>query len=453
MEIGHKWRPIEDLPADWMNLRNRAFGPVMQLWRRVNDNLVERGLAKQFLEMHAREWAIETGIIENIYTIDRGATAQLILHGISPNLMPHGSTGDKSAEEVTDILGDHKDALEMVFDFVKQARPLSKSFIWALHGLITKHQTSTEGPDQFGNRSRFELLKGQWKKWPNSPVRRDGKVHEYCPPEQVDSEMDRLLDLHRRHTDSGVPPDVEAAWMHHRFVQIHPFQDGNGRVARCLATLVLLKAGDFPFIVRRDERSRYLDSLEAADEGKLRSFIQFIAADQIGLTKKGFEWMTNIETGAESSGDALEMLYGRTQISQALLNELDSVLRLVARRILEKLSIIAARLNARPEGGWRAELDAAAPDEPRRIILMLFGKKQWWLEVASAPQGLPACCAVSVNAVVTERDTSSAAAFIPGQVLEPFLYIPGDDAAMGGVLDEWLDSRISQFLRIIAERI
>ena len=113
------------------------------------------------------------------------------------------------------------------------------------HGVIA-HQETVEGIDSLGRIASIPLLRGAYKKLPNNPLRQDGTVHEYCPPEQVDSEMDRLIALHHQHQNNGVPPEVEAAWLHHRFAQIHPFQDGNGRIARALATLVLVKAGWFP---------------------------------------------------------------------------------------------------------------------------------------------------------------------------------------------------------------
>ena len=81
--------------------------------------------------------------------------------------------------------------------------------------------------------------------------------------------MDRLVALHKEHDAQGVPPEVEAAWLHHRFTQIHPFQDGNGRVARVLASLVFLRAGWFPLVVNRDERVTYIDALEKADRGNI----------------------------------------------------------------------------------------------------------------------------------------------------------------------------------------
>src|SRR5439155_10088547 len=105
-------------------------------------------------------------------------------------------------------------------------------------------------------------------------------IHEYAPPEQVASEMDRLIELHTAHLAQGVVPETEAAWLHHRFAQIHPFQDGNGRVARCLATLIFLKADWFPLVITRDHRERYIDALESADHEDLAGLIRLFATLQ-----------------------------------------------------------------------------------------------------------------------------------------------------------------------------
>ena len=121
------------------------------------------------------------------------------------------------------------------------------------------------------------LARGEWKKLPNNPTRPDGLLHQYSPPEQVQAEMDRLIELHAAHDRQGVPPEVEAAWLHHRFTQIHPFQDGNGRVARSLATLVLLRAGWFPLVVTRDDRAAYIETLERADDGDLKPLVELVA--------------------------------------------------------------------------------------------------------------------------------------------------------------------------------
>jgi hypothetical protein len=79
--------------------------------------------------------------------------------------------------------------------------------------------------------------------------------------------MERLLDFHKSHSE--VPAEISATWLHHRFTQIHPFHDGNGRVARSLATIVFLQAGWFPLVINRDQRADYIAALEAADYNDL----------------------------------------------------------------------------------------------------------------------------------------------------------------------------------------
>jgi hypothetical protein len=85
--------------------------------------------------------------------------------------------------------------------------------------------------------------------------------------------MDRLIEMHKRHTAEGVPPEIEAPWLHHRFTQIHKFQDGNGRIARALASLVFLRAGWFPLVIHRDDREAYIAALENADSGHLSALL------------------------------------------------------------------------------------------------------------------------------------------------------------------------------------
>ena len=88
------------------------------------------------------------------------------------------------------------------------------------------------------------------------------------------------------HARALVPSDVQAAWLHHRFSQIHPFQDGNGRVARAIASFVLVKDGLFPLVVTRDDKAVYLDALESADAGDLKPLVDLIAKLQITQFRK-----------------------------------------------------------------------------------------------------------------------------------------------------------------------
>ena len=281
-----RWQPIQNLPVNWKALlsKSESLHHLADVWREEKSKLASKGVLEDFLARLKRKVAIETGIIERLYSIDRGVTQLLIEKGIDHSLIPHGST-DRSPSEIVTVIRDHVQATEAIFNIVKNERSMSTSFIKQLHQLLTRNQHTVEAMDQFGQLGEVALIHGDWKRLPNNPQRADGSIHEYCPPEQVTSQMDLLIEWHLAHQQEGVSPEVEAAWLHHRFTQIHPFQDGNGRVARLLATLVFLKGGWFPFAlnvysIHDQARTRYLDALEKADDGDLSMVVSLMADGQ-----------------------------------------------------------------------------------------------------------------------------------------------------------------------------
>lgn len=281
------WNPetgITDLEVDWRELRASEVPGIRAVWADQRERLKGTAQLADFTEKLSREWAIETGVIENLYEIERGVTQSLIEQGFRAELLSHGST-NKPREYVLQLLRDQKDVLDGVFDFVKSNRSLTASYFKELHAALLRSQDTTDGLDALGRPVKIRLIKGAWKTQANYPVR-DGVTFTYCPPEHVSSEMDRLIDMHANHVSRNIPTEIEAAWLHHRFTQIHPFQDGNGRVARAIASLVLVKDGLFPLVVTRNDRSVYLDALEAADNGNLKPLIGLIAKLQITQFRK-----------------------------------------------------------------------------------------------------------------------------------------------------------------------
>ena len=281
------WKPstgITDIESDPQSLGASEIPGIQKVWDDRRKKLEGTKQLTEFTERLGREWAIETGIIEDLYEIERGVTQTLIEHGFQAELLVHGST-NRPRDYVLQLLSDQKDALDGIFDFVKNNREMSVSYIKELHAALLRSQSETEALDDHGRLIKISLIKGAWKRQPNYPVR-DGVTYHYCPPEHVSSEMDKLIEIHEKHLADKVPTEVEAAWLHHRFTQIHPFQDGNGRVARALATLVLVKGGLFPLVVTRDDRPAYIKSLETADSGDLKLHVQLIARLQrIQFTK------------------------------------------------------------------------------------------------------------------------------------------------------------------------
>ncbi len=281
--ISCKWEPIEDLQDNWRELASGDLQSLATIWIEQAEKLNESESLKKFNDTLRRQWAIETGIIEDLYSIDRGITMLLIEKGIEASLIPHGAT-NKPKELVISIIKNQEEALEGIFDFVSHKRSLSSSYIKELHQVFTQNQDEVAAVNGLGQKINVQLLKGTWKKLPNNPTRSDGNLHEYCPPEHVASEIDRLIEMHNQHISENIPPEIEAAWLHHRFTQIHPFQDGNGRIARALASLVLIRAKWFPLVIDRDIRGEYIESLEMADKHDLKPLVDII----VSLQKKSF---------------------------------------------------------------------------------------------------------------------------------------------------------------------
>ena len=194
-----------------------------------------------------------------------------------------------------DILRDQEAAVQLVIDCVAKHRPLTKGLLHELHTILTRHQDTTTAVDQFGDRLEIPLLKGKFKEQPNNPKRPDGVLHEYCPPIHVDSEVDNLLAWLPEYATED--PIIVAAWLHHRFTQIHPYQDGNGRVARALTTLILLGSDLLPLIVDRDRRTGYIKALEFADQAQLSTLAEMFAR----LERNAILQALSVDSDAEPS--------------------------------------------------------------------------------------------------------------------------------------------------------
>ena len=279
MPSGFEWRPIADIEGDGRDLTEGELRSLWRVWQRQRAELEETGGLTPFQKRLGREWSIETGIIEGVYTLDRGVTRRLIERGINAALIPHGAS-DKDNVLVARVIQDHYETLEGMFDFIGGERELSTGYVKELHAALLRNMDIYTVVDQFGKVFEKELEKGEYKHVPNSPTRPDGMVHEYAPPEHVASEMDALIRIYGEQQKRNVPVEVRAAWLHHRFTQIHPFSDGNGRVARALASLAFIKDGWFPVVIRRDDRARYIAALEKADSGDLRPLVELFVETQ-----------------------------------------------------------------------------------------------------------------------------------------------------------------------------
>ena len=272
----HSWTFIEPLSDQERNIDLADIAPLYESWRATKSRLngSSAGQLAEFNKRLVRRLSVETGILERVYDLDRGTTEALVAKGFAEELISSSSTNVEPSKLI-DILRDQEAAINLVLECVSSRRELTKGILHELHTILMRHQETTNAVDQFGSRMEIPLLKGKFKTQPNNPKRPDGSVHEYCPPVHVESEVEKLLEWLASY--SSEDPIIVAAWFHHRFTQIHPYQDGNGRLARALTTLILLRAELLPLVVDRDLRSKYIEALEEADRGGLSMLAEMFA--------------------------------------------------------------------------------------------------------------------------------------------------------------------------------
>ncbi len=290
------WKPIE-FSIKWYDTDTSKFDDLVKSWqikrKDIQDNPKEY---EEFINRLKRQHAIETGIIEKLYDVSEGVTETLIKEGFIASYISHNDT-NIPPEKLMGFLSDHYEAINFIFDLINSNRQLSISFIKELHQLITRNQASTIAIDPQNNIIEIELLKGEFKKANNNPRRADGTLYFYCPPVQVDSEMDRLIEIYEDLIKMEISPIVISAWLHHAFTQIHPFQDGNGRIARLLASLVLIKNNLFPLVVKRNEKAEYIKVLEDADNENPNPIVMFFS----NIQKRNIEAVLNFKEQVSTS--------------------------------------------------------------------------------------------------------------------------------------------------------
>ena len=236
-----RWSPITPLDSQSIDVDFAEIDGLHRQWLEIKASVEESNPTayEQFNEELFRSWAIETGIIEGLYELASGITETLVQRGFVSEYIERNAT-NRSPEELICILRDHRGAIDHINAWIEDSRSLTAWFIRSLHQAITKNQSTYRAVNQFGQSVHPELHRGQFKRLPNNPTRPDGIVHEYCPPEQVDSELDNMRVWYESYNNDRHPLAV-AAWLHHRFIQIHPFEDGNGRVVRALLTWHLVR--------------------------------------------------------------------------------------------------------------------------------------------------------------------------------------------------------------------
>ncbi len=216
------------------------------------------------------DWTYNSNAIEG-NTLTYGETAFFLREGLT-------SEGKPLKDYVE--AKNHAEAIDYLQEVVKSKRTLTEGFIKELHGLLLRDVDHTIAKGADGKLIHKPLSAGKYKVRPNHVLTLSGTIHKYAEPIKVLDEMQNLLKWLKE--SKKLHPVELAALFHYRFVCIHPFDDGNGRMSRLLMNLLLMQAGYPPCVVRNSKRREYLQSLEHADStGSTDAFVRLLAGELI----------------------------------------------------------------------------------------------------------------------------------------------------------------------------
>jgi Fic family protein len=272
--------------GDWAK-----FHVDLSRWERYTAMLRLRGdVSPQQLEaardVVRRAAAVDTGAIEGLYEVDRGFT-----YTVATQAAIWEAEVDAKGPRTRALIESQLRAYDYVLDIATQAQPVSEAWIRTLHAEICRPQETYSVATEVGLQVH-KLPLGEYKHLPNHVRKADGTLHAYAPVDLVPAEMHRLCEVLRSDEFLAAHPVLQASYAHYAFVVIHPFADGNGRVARALASVFTYRAQSVPLLILADQRRDYFHALEAADSGSGQAFVDFIAErafDSVLLANESLE--------------------------------------------------------------------------------------------------------------------------------------------------------------------
>ena len=215
---------------------------------------------KRLWQKFRLEWNFHSNHIEG-NTLTYGETELFFLH----DRIQAGHTHREYVE-----MKAHDAAIEHVRELAKEARIIGEGDIRNLNKIALKEPFWKDAITAEGQATKKQVIPGEYKTTPNNVLTATGETFFFARPEETAPKMQEFVEWLARELASGTSHPVEiAAKCHHDFVLIHPFDDGNGRVARLLVNYVLLRAGFPPVIIRTEKKGAYLAALQQADAGDL----------------------------------------------------------------------------------------------------------------------------------------------------------------------------------------
>ncbi len=237
---------------------------------------ISKEIQDRIFQKFRLDWNYNSNAIEG-NKLTYSETVALLMHGITAK--------GKPLKDHMDVKG-HNEGINLLLDIVKSERDFTQNDIRSLHEIILVESYSSKTITKEGIPATRNISIGQYKTTPNHVKTATGAMHYYASPTETPALMDELMDWYEAaKKNDKIHPFIIASLFHHRFVSIHPFDDGNGRMTRILMNLILMR-NQYPLIVVPMKlREEYYGILSQADVNEFEPMIDYFG----GLLKHSLE--------------------------------------------------------------------------------------------------------------------------------------------------------------------
>lgn len=228
---------------------------IMRKWQSLQP------LSPRDREMLSRRFTIDFNYNSNHIegnTLTYGQTEILLLFG--------KIVGEAEVRDVQEMTASNVGLKMMTEESQSKNVPLTQTFIRTLHKTLLREDYTVYRTMPGGAQTSYLIHAGQYKTRPNSVITRYGDRFEYASPEETPALMTDLVNWYNEAEQEGTLTPVElAAMFHYRYIRIHPFEDGNGRIARLMVNYILARHGYPMIVVRSRKKNEYLEALHKTD--------------------------------------------------------------------------------------------------------------------------------------------------------------------------------------------
>lgn len=190
-----------------------------------------------------------------------------LTYGQTELLLMFGKVVDEANMKDLEEMKAHNVGLKMIREeSMKKEYPLTENFIRTLHKTLLREDYTVYRKLPNGTTTSYIVHAGCYKTRPNSVITVTGERFEYASPEETPALMSDLVTWYNEEEKKGELTPIElASVFHYRYIRIHPFEDGNGRIARLLVNFILIRHNYPMVIVQSKDKERYLSALNRCD--------------------------------------------------------------------------------------------------------------------------------------------------------------------------------------------